>query len=215
VSIRAVVADDQPVICAGFAALLDAQPDIDVVGTAADGLELVELVREKRPDVALVDVRMPRMDGIEATGQITARTDTRVLVLTTFDLDEYVFDAIRSGASGFLLKDVPGARLVEGVRLVAEGSMLLGPTVTRRLVEDFARPRRSEAGVLDRLSGREREVLMLLAAGRSNAEIAAELVVGVETVKSHVSEVLRKLGLRDRVQAVVFAYERGLVTGRG
>ena len=137
-STRVVVADDQPVICAGFAALLDAQPDLEVVGTAPDGVALVELVDLQRPDVAVVDVRMPRLDGIAATAAITARHDTRVLVLTTFDLDEYVFDAIKAGASGFLLKDVTADRLVEGVRLVADGSMLLGPRVTRRLVEDFA-----------------------------------------------------------------------------
>jgi DNA-binding NarL/FixJ family response regulator len=202
VTIRAVVADDP---------LLDAQPDIEVVGTAANGRELVDLVERHRPDLALVDVRMPEMDGIEATARITAASATRVLVLTTFDLDEYVYDAIRSGASGFLLKDVTGDRLVEGIRLVADGSMLLGPSVTRRLVEDFARPRADDVPALGALSPREREVLLLLARGWSNAEIAEHLFIGGETVKSHVSEVLRKLGLRDRVQAVVFAYEQGLV----
>lgn len=209
-----VVADDQPVICAGFAALLDAQPDLDVVGTATDGRELVGLVDEHRPDVALVDVRMPELDGIEATRLISRDHDTRVLILTTFDLDAYVYDAIRAGASGFLLKDVTAERLVDGVRMVAEGSMLLGPAVSRRLVADFARGAvLAQAGdaQLGALSPREREVLLELALGRSNAEIAADLHIAAETVKSHVAEVLRKLGLRDRIQAVVFAYEHGLV----
>lgn len=216
---RVVVADDQPVICAGFAALLDAQSDLDVVGTAPDGAQLLDLVRRTTPDVAVVDVRMPVLDGIEATRAITAETDTRVLVLTTFDLDAYVYEALRAGASGFLLKDVTAPRLVEGVRLVADGSMLLGPAVTRRLVEDFAREERPavageprEPAELDLLSPREREVLLQLARGRSNAEVAEALVVSPETVKSHVAEVLRKLRLRDRVQVVVWAYEHGLVT---
>jgi DNA-binding NarL/FixJ family response regulator len=214
-----VVADDQPVICAGFAALLDAQADLAVVGTASNGRELVALVEEHKPEVALVDVRMPELDGIEATRLITRDHDTRVLILTTFDLDAYVYDAIRAGASGFLLKDVTADRLVDGVRLIAEGSMLLGPAVSRRLVADFARgaPARSpaEAPYVDTLSPREREVLLELARGRSNAEIAADLHVSAETVKSHVAEVLRKLALRDRIQAVVFAYEHGLVQPGG
>ena len=210
---RVVVADDQPVICAGFAALLAAQSDLEVVGTAGDGRALVELVAATAPDVALVDVRMPVLDGIAATREITARAATRVLVLTTFDLDEYVYEALRAGASGFLLKDVTAERLVEGVRLVADGSMLLGPAVTRRLVEDFAARTPPEPDVrLAGLSPREREVLLELARGRSNPEIAARLHIGGETVKSHVGEVLRKLQLRDRVQAVVYCYERGLVT---
>lgn len=212
---RIVVADDQPVIAAGFAALLDAQPGLEVVGTAANGRELVDLVARERPDVALVDVRMPLMDGIEATGLITRDHATKVLILTTFDLDAYVYDAIRAGASGFLLKDVTADRLVEAVRIVAEGSMLLGPAVSQRLVADFARgAHRPAPAVLQELSPREHEVLLQLARGRSNAEIARELTVSVETVKSHVAEVLRKLGLRDRIQAVVFAYEHGLVTPR-
>jgi DNA-binding NarL/FixJ family response regulator len=217
VTIRVVVADDQPVICDGFAALLSAHSDLEVVGTAADGQALVELVAATRPDVALVDVRMPVLDGIAATARITAAYPTRVLILTTFDLDEYVFDAIRSGASGFLLKDVTAARLVEGVRAVADGSMLLGPAVTRRLVEDFATrgPARGDDAVSKAgLSAREEQVLLLLARGRSNQEIADELVIGTETVKTHVREVLRKLALRDRIQAVVFAYEHGLVVPR-
>jgi DNA-binding NarL/FixJ family response regulator len=212
-----VVADDQPVICAGFAALLHAQPDLDVVGTAADGRELVALVDECRPDVALVDVRMPELDGIEATRLITRDHDTRVLILTTFDLDAYVYDAIRAGASGFLLKDVTAERLVDGVRMIADGSMLLGPAVSRRLVADFANgaARPPETVTLAPLSPREREVFDELARGRSNAEIAAALHISAETVKSHVAEVLRKLGLRDRIQAVVFAYEHGLVRPSG
>jgi DNA-binding NarL/FixJ family response regulator len=213
VTVRAVVADDQPAICSGFAALLDAQPDIDVVGTAGDGKQLVKLVERLQPDVALVDVRMPGMDGIEATGRITAESATKVLILTTFDLDEYVFEAIKNGASGFLLKDVTAERLVEGVRMVADGSMLLGPAVSRRLVADFAARRPQGTADLESrgLSAREREVLLLLAKGRSNAEIAGELVIAAETVKSHVAEILRKLELRDRIQVVVFAYENGLV----
>ena len=216
-STTVVVADDQPVICAGFAALLDAQPDLDVVGTAANGRELVALVDEHRPDVALVDVRMPELDGIEATALITRDHDTRVLILTTFDLDAYVYDAIRAGASGFLLKDVTAERLVDGVRLVAEGSMLLGPAVSRRLVADFASRRTPTLAppALDALSPREVEVLHELARGRSNAEIAGDLHIATETVKSHVAEVLRKLGLRDRIQAVVYAYEQGLVQPGG
>lgn len=212
-----VIADDQPVICAGFAALLDAQPDLRVLGTAGTGRELVRLVRARRPDVAIVDVRMPEQDGIAATREIVAAgAATRIIILTTFDLDEYVYDALRAGASGFLLKDVTAPRLVDAVRLVADGSMLLGPSVTRRLVEDVAQARpnadgRAARSLLGALTPREREVFDLLARGLPNAEIAGELVLGVETVKSHVTEVLRKLGLRDRVQVVVFAYENGLV----
>ena len=213
-AIRVVVADDQPVICAGFAALLAAQPGIEVVGTAGDGRELVALVARTRPDVALVDVRMPVLDGIEATRAITADHPTRVLILTTFDLDAYVYDAVRAGASGFLLKDATAERLVEAVRMVAEGAVLLAPRASRRLVAarfaDAPMARPEPAAARD-LSPREREVLLELATGRSNAEIAAELHIAPETVKSHVAEVLRKLGLRDRIQAVVYAYEHGLV----
>jgi DNA-binding NarL/FixJ family response regulator len=214
VNLRVAVADDQPVIRDGFAALLDAQPDLEVVVRASDGQELVDAVARQEVDLALVDVRMPRMDGIEATRRLTADGGPRVLILTTFDLDEYVVAAVRAGASGFLLKDVTAERLVEAVRLVADGSMLLGPTVTRRLVEDFVHqtPAIAEPPGLPRLTARERAVLLHLARGRSNQEIAVELVVSVETVKSHVSEVLRKLDLRDRIQAVVYAYENGLVS---
>jgi DNA-binding NarL/FixJ family response regulator len=211
---RLVVADDQPVVRHGFAAILDAADGLEVVGSAGDGRELLDVVAERSPDVAVVDVRMPVLDGIAATRRIVAdHPGTRVLVLTTFDLDEYVYDALRAGASGFLLKDVPAPRLVEGVRLVADGSMLLGPNVTRRLVGDFAarvvepRPRPG----LDDLTPREHEVLLCVARGLSNAEIGAELFITEQTVKSHVSEALRKTGCRDRVQLVVAAYESGLV----
>ncbi len=209
-----VIADDQPVVLSGFGAILSAAPDLEVVGTAPDGLALLELVAAHSPDVAVVDIRMPRMDGIEATGRIcAAHPATRVLILTTFDLDEYVYDALRAGASGFLLKDTQADRLVEGVRLVASGSMLLGPTVTRRLVEDFAGRGTlptPAAGLAD-LTPREREVLLAVARGLSNSEIAADLYITEQTVKSHVSEALRKLGCRDRVQLVIAAYESGLM----
>lgn len=208
--IRVVVADDQAVVRAGFAAILRAADDVDVVGDAPDGRALVDLVAAQRPDVAVVDVRMPVMDGIEATREIAAaHPGTRVLVLTTFDLDEYVFDALRAGASGFLLKDVPAARLVEAVRAVADGSMLLGAGVTRRLVEDFAG--RGDVRSLAALTPRETEVVAAVARGLSNAEVGAELYISEPTVKSHVSEALRKLGCRDRVQLVIAAYEAGLV----
>jgi DNA-binding NarL/FixJ family response regulator len=210
---RVVVADDQPVVLQGFAAILGAAPDLEVVGAAADGRELLRLVESVEPDVAVVDIRMPVLDGIGATRQIADRNpSTRVLILTTFDLDEYVYDALLAGASGFLLKDVTAARLVEAVRLVADGSMLLGPTVTRRLVEDFSArvPSIAPSPALATLTPREHEVLTAVARGLSNAEIAAELFIGHVTVKSHVSEVLRKLGCRDRVQLVIVAYESGL-----
>ncbi|NNU25962.1 response regulator [Isoptericola sediminis] len=210
---RVVVADDQPVVLQGFASILDSADDLDVVGTARDGAELLTVVAREAPDVAVVDIRMPVLDGIAATARIAARHPaTRVLILTTFDLDEYVYDALRAGASGFLLKDVTGDRLIEGARLVADGSMLLGPRVTRRLVDDFAvRAAARDTTGLDTLTPREREVLLAVARGRSNAEIAAELFIGDQTVKSHVSVVLRKLSCRDRVQLVITAYEAGLV----
>jgi DNA-binding NarL/FixJ family response regulator len=210
-----VVADDQPVVRHGLVAMIDAAEGLEVVGSAADGEELVDLVARHDPDVAVVDVRMPRLDGIGATERILAAgRATRVLILTTFDLDEYVYDALRAGASGFLLKDVPAVRLVEAVRLVADGSMLLGPQVTRRLVADVAGRRATRTTVpgIDALTAREREVVLAVARGLSNAEIAAELYLGEPTVKSHVSEALRKTGRRDRVQLVVAAYESGLVT---
>jgi len=213
--VRVVVADDQQVVRAGFAALLDTQPDLAVVGTAADGGEAVRLCRERRPDVVLMDIRMPVMDGIEATGRIVRAPDgPRVLVLTTFDLDEHVYDALTAGASGFLLKDVAAEQLFDAVRVVAAGEALLAPSVTRRLIGELTRLRRRPAPSppsLAALTSREVEVLRLVAEGLSNVEIAERLVVGDETVKTHVSRVLRKLGLRDRTQAVIAAYESGLV----
>jgi len=211
--IRVVVADDQQVVRAGFGALLDTQPDISVVGLAADGAEAVRVCTEQEPDVALMDVRMPVMDGIEATRRLAG--GPRVLVLTTFDLDEYVYDALGAGASGFLLKDVAAERLFDAVRVVAAGDALLDPSVTRRLVAEFARLRPRRPPALGELTPREIEVLRLLAEGLSNAEIADRLIVSEETVKTHVSRVLLKLNLRDRTQAVVAAYESGLVVPRG
>ncbi len=215
--VRLVVADDQEVVRAGFAALLDTQPDLTVVGTAADGAEAIRVCRERRPDLVLMDVRMPAMDGIEATRRITAgAAPPRILMLTTFDLDEHVYDALVAGASGFLLKDVTAERLFDAVRVVAAGEALLAPSVTRRLIGEFARLRPRPAGrALAALTPRETDVLRLVAEGLSNAEIAGRLVVGEETVKTHVSRVLRKLALRDRAQAVVTAYESGLVVPRG
>ena len=218
--IRVIVADDHEVVRKGFAALLDTQPDFTVAGTASDGAEAVRLCRDLRPDVVLMDVRMPGTDGIEATRQLTGPGEDgpRVLILTTFDLDEYVYDALCAGASGFLLKDVTAERLFDAVRVVAAGEALLAPTVTRRLIGEFARQRRGAAAPaadgLAALTPRETQVLRLVAEGLSNPEIAARLVVTEETVKTHVSRVLGKLGLRDRTQAVVTAYESGLVIPR-
>jgi DNA-binding NarL/FixJ family response regulator len=218
-----VVADDHEVVRAGFAALLDTQPDFTVLGTASDGGEAVQLGRELRPDVILMDIRMPGTDGIEATRQLTggaggtgAAGGPRVIILTTFDLDQYVYDALRAGASGFLLKDVTAERLFDAVRVVAGGEALLAPAVTRRLISEFARLRPAAAGpavaaAVAGLTPRETEVLRLLAEGLSNPEIAGRLVITEETVKTHVSRVLHKLALRDRAQAVVLAYESGLV----
>jgi DNA-binding NarL/FixJ family response regulator len=216
-SIRILIADDQALVRAGFRMILEAEEDLEVVAEATDGAEAVEMARRLRPEVALMDIRMPNLDGLEATRQITRdgeQQPTRVLMLTTFDLNEYVYEALRAGASGFLLKDVPAEQLVAGIRVVAGGEALLAPSITRRLIEEFARtvpaPTEPPAG-LDELTARELEVLKLIARGLSNAEIAAELVVSDTTVKTHVARVLMKLGLRDRVQAVVLAYESGLV----
>jgi DNA-binding NarL/FixJ family response regulator len=219
VSIRVVVADDQDVVRAGFSALLDTQPDITVVGSAGDGAEAVRVCLEQQPDVVVMDVRMPVVDGIEATRRLAAGGDgrPRVLMLTTFDLDEYVYDALRSGASGFLLKDAAAERLFDAVRVVAAGDALLAPAVTRRLIGEFARLRPRPATPPERLrelTPRETDVLRLVAEGLSNGEIAERLVVSEETVKTHVSRVLMKLDLRDRTQAVVTAYESGLVVPR-
>jgi DNA-binding NarL/FixJ family response regulator len=220
--VRVVVADDQELVRSGFAMIVDAQPDLVVVGEAADGDEAVAVARRERADVVLMDVRMPGVDGIEATRRLAGpevADPVKVVILTTFDLDEYVFEALRAGASGFLLKDVRRDDLVQAVRVVAAGEALLAPSVTRRLVEDFARrptPAAGGAGAaaaseLGRLTPRERQVLELIGRGFNNGEIGAELYVGEATVKTHVGRVLMKLGLRDRVQAVIFAYESGLV----
>jgi DNA-binding NarL/FixJ family response regulator len=215
-TISIVVADDHEMVRSGFAGMLATQPDFSVVGTAADGAEAVRVCRELSPDVVLMDVRMPGMDGIEATRQLTRLADRapRVLILTTFDLDEYVYDAIRAGASGFLLKDVTAERLFDAVRVIAAGEALLAPSVTRRFIEEFASMRRAsttQQPPTGALTPRETEVLTLVAEGLSNPEIAARLTVTEETVKTHVSRMLSKLGLRDRTQAVVYAYETGLV----
>jgi len=210
---RAVVADDQAMVRDGLAAILDTEPDLEIVGTAADGAQAVELARRERPDVVVMDVRMPGMDGIEATRIITTAGLARVLVLTTFDLDEYVYQAVCAGASGFLLKDAPRERLADAIRSVARGDMLVDPVVTRRLVERFALSRARGADPrLGVLTAREREVLVEIGRGLSNIEIAGRLYVGEATVKTHVSALLRKLDVRDRVQLVILAYETGLVS---
>ena len=213
--IRVLVADDQALVRSGFRMILEARDDIEVVGEAENGAEAVELARRLDPDVILMDVRMPELDGVEATRQL-AGSKARVLILTTFDLDEYVVEALRAGASGFLLKDVKPEQLADAVRVVAAGDALLAPTVTRRLLDRFAGslPTETPPPALESLTARELEILRLLASGNSNAEIASELVVTEATVKTHVSSVLRKLGVRDRVQAVVIAYDTGLVRPR-
>lgn len=213
--IRVLVADDHHLVRSGLRAMLDVHDDLDVVGEAEDGLAALAAVDELSPDVVVMDIRMPRLDGIEATRRLREREDApQVLVLTTFDLDDYVYEALRAGAGGFLLKDAPPAQLAEAVRTVAAGDALLAPAVTRRLVERYVRtpaPGARQWAELERLTDREREVLLLVARGLSNAEVAAELFLSEATVKTHVTRVLTKLGLRDRVQAVVLAYETGLV----
>jgi DNA-binding NarL/FixJ family response regulator len=217
-SIGVLLVDDQALVRSGFRMVLEAEDDIEVVGEAATGRQAIDSARRLKPDVVLMDVRMPELDGIAATREIVGDGEgqrARVLILTTFDLDEYVYDALGAGASGFLLKDAPPEQLAAGIRVVASGDALLAPAVTRRLIEDFSRSRpagREEPPGLAELTPREREVWLLLARGLSNAEIAETLVVGETTVKTHVARVLMKLGLRDRVQAVVLAYESGLVT---
>ncbi|MFF8383917.1 response regulator [Streptomyces kanasensis] len=216
-TIRVLVVDDQVMVREGFSVLLNAMPGIEVVGEAVNGREAIRQVAALRPDVVLMDIRMPEMNGIDATREIVAADgDAKVLVLTTFDLDEYVYQALRAGASGFLLKDASARQLADGVRVVAEGEALLAPTVTRRLITEFAQraesPRPAALSRVGDLTERETEVLVLIAQGLSNAEIAAHLVVAESTIKTHVSRILVKLGLRDRTQAAVFAYEARLVT---
>jgi DNA-binding NarL/FixJ family response regulator len=216
-STRVLLVDDQQLIRAGFRMILGAEPDIEVVGECSNGVQAVDSAARLAPDVVLMDIRMPEMDGIEATRRIVragGEPPARVLMLTTFDLDEYVYDALRAGASGFLLKDVPADQLADGVRLVAQGEALLAPSATRRLIHEFARTspaRRDPPPSVAELTPRELEVFRLIARGRSNSEIAAELFVGETTVKTHVTRILMKLGVRDRVQAVVLAYETGIV----
>ena len=219
-SIRVAVVDDQALVRGGFAMVLDHQSDIEVVAEAGNGVEAIAVARAHRPDVVLMDIRMPEMDGLQATARIVDELggDVRVLILTTFEPDEYVYRALRAGASGFVLKDIPPEQLVVAVRTVAEGGALLAPSVTRRLIGEFAAQRGLDpalAARLAELTARERDVVTAVARGRSNAEIAGELFIGPATVKSHVSSVLTKLGLRDRAQIVVVAYEGGLVTPGG
>jgi DNA-binding NarL/FixJ family response regulator len=216
--IKVLIADDQSLVRAGFRMIIEARDDLSVVGEASDGDHALRLIAQTRPDVVLMDVRMPGTDGLTATSRLTSKPGApRVIILTTYDLDEHLYAALRAGASGFLLKDVRPADLVEAIRIVARGDALLAPSVTRRLLDrfvttDLTPP--SAAGVLSTLTGREREVLTLMARGASNAEIATQLVVGETTVKTHVSAILRKLAVRDRVQAVVRAYDLGLVHPR-
>lgn len=214
-TISVVLVDDQALVRAGFRMILEAEDDIEVVGEANDGDQAVVVTRQLRPDVVLMDVQMPRMDGLEATGRLVREHDvhSRVVILTTFERDDYVFEALRAGASGFLLKNAPPEELVHAVRVVAAGEALLAPSVTRKVIEEYARrpARRSNEADIGRLTERETEVLQLLATGKSNSELATHLYVGEGTIKTHVSNVLAKLGLRDRMQAVVFAYESGLV----
>ena len=218
-TVRVVIADDQQLVRTGFRMILESEADIEVVGEAGDGRQAIAVVRQSHPDVVLMDIRMPGLDGIEATRQLTSASQhppTRVLILTTFDLDEYVFDALRCGASGFLLKDSPATQLADAVRVVASGEALLAPKITRRLIEEFAAATTSRQlprpAAMGELTPRELDVFRLVATGMSNAEIAAALVIGETTVKTHVTRLLMKLGLRDRVQAVVLAYDTGIAT---
>jgi DNA-binding NarL/FixJ family response regulator len=216
-SIRILIADDQSLVRTGFRMILDAEPDLNVVGEAIDGREAVDKAKAAKPDVILMDIRMPELDGIEATRRIVAESGDdapKVLMLTTFDLNEYVYEALRAGASGFLLKDVPAEQLADGVRVVAAGEALLAPSVTRRLLSEFAQVRPRDAApppAFEELTPRELEVFRLIARGLSNAEVAQELIVSETTVKTHVARVLMKLSLRDRIQAVVLAYESGII----
>ncbi len=214
--IRVLVVDDQPLVRSGFRMVLEERADLELAGEAADGVEALALARELDPDVILMDVRMPNLDGVEATRRLVEDgARARILVLTTFDLDEYVYAAIKAGASGFLLKDVEPAELVDAIRVVAAGNSLFGPEATERLVSRFAQsPTEGDLHSLDALTEREREILRLLATGLSNAELAQQLFLSEATVKTHVSSVLRKLGVRDRVQAVIAAYDAGLVSPR-
>jgi DNA-binding NarL/FixJ family response regulator len=219
VTISVLLADDQDLVRTGFRLILEAEDDLQVVGEAGDGEQAIAAVRRRQPDVVLMDIQMPRLDGIAATRRIAedAGVRTRVVILTTFEQDDYVFEALRAGASGFLLKNAPPEQLVQAVRTVAAGDALLAPAITRRVIQDYAQrsaPRTSDARI-ELLTERELEVLRLLATGKSNAELAAQLFLGEGTIKTHVSHVLAKLGLRDRVQAVVFAYENGLVRAGG
>jgi DNA-binding NarL/FixJ family response regulator len=214
-SVRVVLVDDQALIRTGFKMILETEDDIEVVGEASDGEQAISMTRSVRPDVVLMDVQMPTMDGLEATGRIVqdASIPSRIVILTTFERDDYIFEALRAGASGFLLKNAPSEELVHAVRVVAAGDALLAPSVTRKVIEGFIRrpAQRSNEGELRRLTERETEILQLLATGKSNSELAAHLFVGEGTIKTHVSSVLTKLGLRDRMQAVIFAYESGLI----
>ena len=216
-TIHVVIADDQQLVRDGLRLILDAQPDIDVVGEASDGVEAIEVIRRTTPEVALMDVRMPKLDGIDATRAITGtpQLSTRVLMLTTYDLDEHVYQALRAGASGFLLKDMPRAQLLQAIRSASAADAVLAPAVTRRLIERFCTPSSASNGAVEKLTPREAEVLQQVATGRTNSEIANALQLGETTVKTHVARILAKLNLRDRVQAVVYAYESGFVLPGG